>query len=1222
MMIKQLGCQIKRIMGSIRTGLHAPVYIGRRLSHVSAPAWVIWPVAPTRLCCGIAGLVAYVTPPDNQTSDADLAALESHAQKMNHSSAECRTLYENAIKLRGRAPFYTLLTQPALRARLTEVTARVQRHLDQSHQQMAEQMGTATPQQVDDLAQRIEWLEDTIWRLTREIQGNIDRVNALSDGRGPDLTFAEAHLYGDINAILNSIDRLEVRGRDSCGISLIVYLDQKIWQQFADSMARNPTGDILTRRCQLTPLINQSITIGRHGDDVSVTLTYKVAAEVGGLGDNIRFLRQQIAQDALLHQLLMLPFKHHGLCAHTRWASVGAISEANCHPIDNRTLDDDDDSRAVIHVCLNGDIDNYRQLLADREADGCRLPEQITTDTKIIPLQIAAHLRRGCDITEAFRRAVNDFDGSHAICMQTDLAPGKLFLAQRGSGQTLFVGLAADHFMAVSEVYGLIEETSRFVKIDGQFQDAGTPGGESGRIFVLDSRCAGQLAGISACAYDGAPIQLTDADIHDTAITSRDIDRQDFPHYFLKEITESPTSVENTLRNRWRINDDATAGYRIDLDDRALPPGLRQAVSDGRIQRVFFVGQGTAGVAAQACANILQGYSGLGNLNVSALKSSEMSGFQLAGDMHDCLVIAISQSGTTTDTNRTIDLVRERGASTLAIVNRRESDITFKVDGVMYTSTGRDIEMSVASTKAFYGQIVAGALLGLAIARLHGDCTDEFISDEIEQLLRLPEQMRHILAMKSDIERSAARLAVGKTYWAAVGSGPNKAAADEIRIKLSELCYKTISSDFVEDKKHIDLSSEPLIIVCAAGSRESVLGDIVKDTAIFKAHKATPIVIADEGDDRFVPYADDLFYIPRVREHLSPILITLVGHLWGYYAALAINDGSRMLYRFREDMRQMMADTLERKLDPYELVLDKAFRTQIITFYRDFRQRKATGQLPSILGIQTAADLILLLKYLAGKLPVADFELDFGVKGAPLNMLNRLMACLDRSISSLSRPIDAIKHQAKTVTVGTSRISQQPTGLLFDALLAHGVQAEHLINRNVVVLNRLQKIVAHINGSILYRIDGLDALGEPIEATKLKVLKKTGILKSLTSRIETDPILRGTKKIIVREGNVYIGQGRGDKRSILIVPVISASPQHPNVLAHLVLFNIGFQDHVGRQDRIQALGGKFERIKNIVQENSLKWADACIDDIKNEDLFGLSAEKLGEMIIARAGGQQ
>ena len=88
--------------------------------------------------------------------------------------------------------------------------------------------------------------------------------------------------------------------------------------------------------------------------------------------------------------------------------------------------------------------------------------------------------------------------------------------------------------------------------------------------------------------------------------------------------------------------------------------------------------------------------------------------------MSDTLVIAVSQSGTTTDTNRTVDLLRGRGAAVLAIVNRRNSDLTDKADGVLYTSDGRDVEMSVASTKAFYAQVAAGALLACAITEAAG----------------------------------------------------------------------------------------------------------------------------------------------------------------------------------------------------------------------------------------------------------------------------------------------------------------------------------------------------------------------------------------------------------------------------------------------------------------------------------------------------------------------
>jgi len=604
------------------------------------------------------------------------------------------------------------------------------------------------------------------------------------------------------------------------------------------------------------------------------------------------------------------------------------------------------------------------------------------------------------------------------------------------------------------------------------------------------------------------------------------------------------------------------------------------------------------------------------------MKASELSGFHLGagagGDtMADALVVAISQSGTTTDTNRAVDMARARGAMCLAIVNRRDSDLTFKVDGVVYTSSGRDIEMSVASTKAFYAQIVAGALLSLHIAAVRGRRDDAFVTHEIRRLRRLPDQMRSVLADRERIERSARRLAGTKIYWAAVGSGPNKASADEIRIKLSELCYKTISSDYVEDKKHIDLSSEPLIIVCAAGTRGAVLGDIIKDTAIFNAHKATAVVICDEGEHRFEPYAADVFHVPAVAEHRAPVVNTLAGHLWGYYAALTINEGSRVLYRFREAMRRIIDDFTARGMDVYEIILEKDFREKAAEFYREFRGRR-TGPAPT-LSTTLASDLALLLKYLSGRLPMTDFEIDFGVKGTARNMIDTLFERLGEAINLMARPVDAIKHQAKTVTVGTSRIAEKTEGLLFEALAAHGLGVSQLTNRNILVLRNLQRVVARIEGAILYRIRDLNLLGEPTEATRIEVVRKEGVLKPIPSRVETDPRLQGTKRIIVREGNVYIGKGRKDDRSILVIPVLGTSPEAPNTIEHLLLCNIAFRPEVDLADRIKALGGKFERIKSLVQENSIAWRDEYLDRVPVDELFGRSAEKIAEALVQKVG---
>jgi len=243
--------------------------------------------------------------------------------------------------------------------------------------------------------------------------------------------------------------------------------------------------------------------------------------------------------------------------------------------------------------------------------------------------------------------------------------------------------------------------------------------------------------------------------------------------------------------------------------------------------------------------------------------------------------------------------------------------------------------------------------------------------------------------------------------------------------------------------------------------------------------------------------------------------------------------------------------------------------------------------------------------------------LDFGVKGTARNILDTFFATLAKAINNLSRPIDAIKHQAKTVTVGTSRIAEKTEGLLFEALTEHGLQIAQLVNRNVIVLKNLQPIIARIRGAILYRIAGLDLLGEITDETTIEIIRKTGELASIPSRVETDHRLKGTKAIIVRQGNAYIGKGRKDDRSILVIPAISDRPEQSNRIEFLLLLNIVFQDAVPLPAKIKALGGKYPHIRNIVQENSIVWQDQYLEDVPLEELFGRSAEKIGEQIAAR-----
>ena len=246
------------------------------------------------------------------------------------------------------------------------------------------------------------------------------------------------------------------------------------------------------------------------------------------------------------------------------------------HSVPRKTIGNQAPGPGIIHTCLNGDIDNYQQLKRELEDNGIQIPHDITTDTKIIPLVIQKYYQQGHPIEEAFRLAVSDFEGSHAISMHTNLDPGKIFLAQKGSGQALFVGIAENHYLPTSEVYGFVEATDRFIKLDGEAVVEGLSGPTQGQIFILDQQSAGGIEGIRAKYYDGTTLELTPDDIKHTEITSRDIDRQDYPHYFSKEISESPDSIEKTLQNRWKIDEKDNSQYIINLDETVIPASLKK----------------------------------------------------------------------------------------------------------------------------------------------------------------------------------------------------------------------------------------------------------------------------------------------------------------------------------------------------------------------------------------------------------------------------------------------------------------------------------------------------------------------------------------------------------------------------------------------------------------------------------------------------------------------
>jgi glucosamine--fructose-6-phosphate aminotransferase (isomerizing) len=910
--------------------------------------------------------------------------------------------------------------------------------------------------------------------------------------------------------------------------------------------------------------------------DGCLSFVYKAAAEIGELGDNVRSLRSQIRSDELLAAAIAPRTARVAVLGHTRWASVGIISQPNAHPVNSDELGRPGSPYVV--AALNGDVDNHGEL---RMSEMLSTPAELTTDAKVIPTLVSRKLAEGVGVDEAFVETVRRFDGSVAIAASAAISPDSMQLALFGSGQSLNVGLAEDAFVVASEPYGLVQETDRYLRLDGE--------STRGQVVAISRDGAGTLGGISRYRYDGTILPVGEGEVVRAEITTRDVDRGGFQHFLLKELTEAPASFRKTLRGRIVACDGGRLTVRVGPE--TLPPSVVEALSECRIDRVVVVGQGTAAVAGQAVAAAIS--SCLPEMTVTAQPATELSGFGLRDDMSDTLVVAISQSGTTTDTNRTVDLARSRGAHVVAVVNRRNSDLAAKAQGVLYTSDGRDVEMSVASTKAFYAQVAAGWLLAGALAPAAGQSQGE-VGERLDAVLSslrdLPSAMEQVLASREDVSRLASSVAPARRYWAVVGSGPDRIAASEVRIKLSELCYRSISSDATEDKKHIDLSCEPLILVCAAGLTGPNADDAAKEVAIYKAHKAAPIVIVpDQEAERFRQTAGDVITVPETNPELAFVLSAMVGHLFGYEAALSIDAQARPLRAARAAIEHVLAGGEEGILDRLRRELDEATQP----FLQGLRDGSYNGNLDA----STAVRLVSLLRYATGVLPLDAYEQETGKIGTPEALLSDLLDALNAGIDELTRPVDAIKHQAKTVTVGISRSEEVLFGVpLVKATLRTGATADMLGYRALRTLGALDEAIDEVTGYTRYRIDW-----PPTGTPTVTVVDQGGVAASLPSRTRNDPRLRGSKHRAAEEREVTVVRGASDGRTVVLVPEVKGSQ-----VTGMTLLHVRFKQTLDSAAAKRVLSGyrtRYSALSDAVTETEPVFDDTRLGEVPIVDLL-------------------
>ncbi|MEU9295498.1 glutamine--fructose-6-phosphate transaminase (isomerizing) [Streptomyces sp. NPDC048266] len=514
---------------------------------------------------------------------------------------------------------------------------------------------------------------------------------------------------------------------------------------------------------------------------------------------------------------------------HTRWATHGGPTDANAHPhLDNAGR------VAVVH---NGIIENFAALREELAERGHDLLSE--TDTEVVAHLLAEEFSSVEDLAEAMRLVCRRLDGAFTLVAVHADQPDVVVGARRNSPLVVGVG-EGENFLA-SDVSAFIAHTRSAVEL-GQDQ------------VVELTRDA-----VTVTDFDGAPADVRAYHVDWDASAA---EKGGYDHFMLKEIAEQPKAVADTLLGR------IDGAGRLSLDEVRIPDRvLREA------DKVVIIACGTAFHAGLIAKYAIEHWT---RIPCEVELASE---FRYRDPILDqrTLVVAISQSGETMDTLMALRHAREQGAKVLAVCNTNGSTIPRESDAVLYTHAGP--EVAVASTKAFLTQLVACYLLALYLGQVRGTKWGDEIHAVVRELARIGDEVERVLATMEPV-RALARSLAHKDTVLFLGRHVGYPVALEGALKLKELAYMHAEGFAAGELKHgpIALIEEdmPVVVVVPSARGRSVLHDkIVSNIQEIRARGARTIVIAEEGDDAVVPYADHLIRIPATPTLLQPLVSTV-----------------------------------------------------------------------------------------------------------------------------------------------------------------------------------------------------------------------------------------------------------------------------------------------------------------------------------------------------------
>ncbi|MCX4586416.1 glutamine--fructose-6-phosphate transaminase (isomerizing) [Streptomyces sp. NBC_01481] len=514
---------------------------------------------------------------------------------------------------------------------------------------------------------------------------------------------------------------------------------------------------------------------------------------------------------------------------HTRWATHGGPTDANAHPhLDNAGR------VAVVH---NGIIENFAALRAELTDRGHELASE--TDTEVVAHLLAESFSSCGDLAESMRQVCRQLQGAFTLVAVHADEPDVVVGARRNS--PLVVGVGEGESFLASDVAAFIAHTRSAIEL-GQDQ-------------VVELR----RDGVTVTDFDGAPGQVRTYHVDWDASAA---EKGGYDYFMLKEIAEQPKAVADTLLGRIDVEGS------LSLDEVRIPVSvLRDAT------KVVIVACGTAFHAGMIAKYAIEHWT---RIPCEVELASE---FRYRDPILDqrTLVIAISQSGETMDTLMAVRHAREQGANVLAICNTNGSTIPRESDAVLYTHAGP--EVAVASTKAFLTQLVACYLVALYLCQLRGTKWGDEIQAVIRDLAKISGEVERVLETMEPV-RELARSLADKNTVLFLGRHVGYPVALEGALKLKELAYMHAEGFAAGELKHgpIALIEEdlPVVVVVPSPRGRSVLHDkIVSNIQEIRARGARTIVIAEEGDETVVPYADHLIRIPATPTLLQPLVATV-----------------------------------------------------------------------------------------------------------------------------------------------------------------------------------------------------------------------------------------------------------------------------------------------------------------------------------------------------------